>query len=237
MLDFLIGIQARSTSTRLPGKCNEMIGDKKLIDHVIDACTGACDYTNRYTNSTGVRASVVLLVPLRDPLADEYRRDIKVVEGSEHDVLARYAEAMDLYKPNYLVRVTGDCPLIPEFIITKHMKIAAKTSADYVSNVDPRFRTAPDGYDCEVISRKLFEYVNRVAREPHDREHVTSFIRSNFISWAVIKHVHNNIDLSDLKISVDTPEDLARVREHYDKVINKKLLAKREYGYGAIHTF
>ncbi len=237
MLKFVIIIQARSTSTRFPGKCWELIGDKPMINHVIDACIGAEEYNNKYAHTHGSFVRTYLAVPKGDPLADELESEIDVYEGDLNDVLSRYVAVAKKSDADYIVRVTGDCPLIPEHIISKHMKIAAKTSCDYVSNVDPRFRTSIDGYDCEVISRRLLEHVGKYATSAYDKEHVTTYIRDPGVSWAKVRVVQGHVDFSDIKLSVDTPEDLEFVRKIYRQVEEKKLAARKEYGKDAINSF
>jgi spore coat polysaccharide biosynthesis protein SpsF (cytidylyltransferase family) len=220
-----IGIQARSTNTRLPGKCMMKICGKPMIEHVLAACEKSATYINK--SKGGIKVGVCLLVPKGDPLADEYRSKIFTLEGSEHDVLSRYVEACETTKSDYMVRITSDCPLIPSYIITGHIARAANYSFDYVSNVDPEVRTAPDGFDCEVISAELLAWANANATAASDREHVTTYIRAASPTWAKVAHIVGYTDLSHLKLSVDTQEDLDFVSTYYDILSKKIAKAKR----------
>lgn len=234
----LIGIQARSTSTRLPDKCSADISGKTMLGHCLDACKKAAEYLNaRPSQSGGLQTAVAILVPTGDPLAELYRHSCLVFEGSEHDVLERYYQAVSLTQSNYCVRVTSDCPLIPSFLISKMLKIAAidANRYDYFSNVDPRVRTALDGQDVEVISSRLLRWAYEHAREPRDREHVTTFIRSNAPKWAKVGCVVGYYDLSDVKLSVDTQEELDLVREQFGRVKAKVELAERIFGRRHVH--
>ena len=65
---------------------------------------------------------MALLVPKGDPLAKEFQGRVMVFEGPEDDVLARYANAVNGTHPDFIVRVTGDCPFIPPYIISTHVK-------------------------------------------------------------------------------------------------------------------
>lgn len=231
----VIGIQARSTSNRLPGKSLEMIDGKPLIQHVIDACTKAAYYINNFSHRTKTIAKVALLVPEGDELARIFRHRCHILEGREHDVLSRYMTLALEWDADYVVRITGDCPLIPPYLISKHIKIALVNGYDYLSNVDEGHRNSVDGYDCEVIKRKLLDWVDENAKEPSDLEHVTTLIRRHPPAWAKMGHVFGFMDLSNMKLSVDTTEDLERVRAHYQ--VTKDRIAKWEekHGRGSAH--
>lgn len=233
MQKILIAIQARSGSTRLPKKAFELIGGSRMLDHVIDNCKNSASYLSR-RRGLDVSVEVAVVTPVGDPIVNEFSSRCRIIEGSELDVLSRYAGAVHVYDPDYVVRITGDCPLIPAFIISKMVQLAVHNRYDYVSNVDD-FRTSLDGSDCEVMSRKMFEYIHDVASMPHDREHVTTIIRRCPPDWARIGAVVGYFDLSDLKLSVDTPEDLERVRKAYDSVNKRVMEAERRYGRQAIH--
>lgn len=231
-MKILIGIQARSGSTRLPRKAFEMISGRMMLDRVIEACKTAASITERRGSH---RVSVVVLTPDGDPIAPEFRARVAVEEGPEQDVLGRYHLAMEKHTPDLLVRVTGDCPLIPPHLICHMVGVAVDKGYDYFSNVDDRIRTAVDGADCEVISKKLFAYASECAKEPYDREHVTTYIRRSPPAWAKLGVAVNHFDLSDIKLSVDTPADLDRVRRHFATQFQKYNDAVRIYGSGAIH--
>ncbi len=231
MKKVMIGIQARSGSTRLPRKSFAMIAGKTMLDHVIDACKHGAGLIER---KLGVGVDVVVLTPTNDIIAKEFSNRVAIVEGEPYDVLARYKTAVDKYNPDYVIRVTGDCPLLPPFIIRNLMEMTLRKNYDYVSNCDPRCRTSIDGFDCEVITRKLFDYVEATATRQYDREHVTPLIRSSPPPWARIGVALNNIDLSHIKLSVDTNEDLAAVTEAFDSAYRKYEDGKAIYK-GGVH--
>lgn len=221
----LIGIQARSTSQRFPNKGFELIGSKTLTQHVVDACSDAAQFVSKDTK-LGVECAVALLTPEGDPLAAEFSNNMLVVEGPEQDVLKRYELAFIKYRPDYLVRITGDCPLIPPYIISTHIRKSVNGKLDYCSNVFEDWRTDLDGFDCEVISSRAFEYIAQNATAPSDREHVTTLIRKKPPVWARIGSVIGFVDLSGVKLSVDTPDDLERVRKQWASIERKHKLAR-----------
>ena len=236
-LKVLIAIQARSTSTRFPRKSFAMLGNKTVLQHVVDACNNAAIYTNKYSAKRGIFVETAVLCPSGDPIADAFKGKVLIHEGSENDVLSRYAEAAKKFSADFIVRVTGDCPLIPSFAISKHINAATENAHDYLSNIDERFRTTWDGMDCEVMSRRALEWLDTHANSEYDRQHVTPLIRKEPPHWASIGHVIGHIDFSSLKLSVDTPEDLERVREHYDKIENAKDTAQRLFGRNCVYRF
>ena len=171
----VIGIQARSGSQRLPRKAFELIGGRTMLDRVIDSCNKASIRIERDSN----KCSVVVLTPENDPIVKEFSNRVDILEGPEHDVLSRYAMLLGKYAPDFVVRITGDCPFIPHAIIAYMTGIAVKNRYDYFSNADERFRTSIDGSDCEIFSKRMLEYANESARKNYDREHVTTFMRQS----------------------------------------------------------
>ncbi len=233
----LIGIQARSTSKRLPGKCYEPIGSKRLLDHVIDAAKESAAYINLHTARSEILAKVALLIPVGDPIEDEFKNRCHIVSGPEDDVLTRYKLAAEAFKAHFVVRITGDCPLIPSYLISKHITLAVRNNYDYLSNSDELSRTSLDGIDCEVMSKKMLDYMDKAATLGSDREHVTPLARREPPQWAKRGCVVGYFDHSSVKLSVDTKEDLERVRAEYQALSSRLSDAERRYGRGFVHRF
>lgn len=231
----LIGIQARSGSTRLPNKAFELIGERRLLDHVIESCKSAATYLERFENRFKMSSTVAVLTPGGDPIVQAFRHSCSVFEGSENDVLDRYAAAADHFDADMIVRITGDCPLIPDYLIVKHVKTAYMNKYDYVSNVDEDTRTAMDGHDCEVMSRRLLDWLHDEATSNFDREHVTPMARREPPLWAKVGAVIHYHDQSGLKLSVDTADDLRRVREAFEMRDLKLRHAHKKFGKSAVH--
>ncbi len=225
----LIGIQARSTSKRFPRKVFEKIGTHTMLGHVAHAAKKAAKYLNTRINER-LDVSVALLVPFGDEIATRGAYGTEVIQGPEDDVLARYVTAAQKKKADYIVRITADCPLIPPFIISKHVMIAVENSYDYLSNVWEGFRTAPDGFDCEVMSLQLLTYLDKYAEPGPQREHVTILARTDPPRASKHGCTVSYLHLPDLKLSVDTPEDLERVRRHFELVHRCTTEANAKFG-------
>lgn len=202
-------IQARITSTRYPGKIFEKIGNKSLIQIIID----------RLKESKFIE-QVVLAIP-NDKINREISKKVKNVKiyfGSEHDVLKRYYGAAKKYNSEIIVRICGDCPFIDPKIIDKMLDEYMKSKVDYLSNtIIPTF---PDGLDVEIFDFETLKTVHQRAKKISHREHVTKYIldRKNFKK----KNFAYKFDLSKLRLTIDEKIDLNILKDVYKK-INKKL--------------
>lgn len=87
-------------------------------------------------------------------------------------------------------------------------------------------RTYPDGFDCEVIGKDLFKWLDETCRDPYEREHVTVRLQADRPHWARVGHCLSYCDNSHLKISVDTEEDLNFVRMYAELMQSKINFAK-----------
>ncbi len=234
-----IGIQARSTSQRFPRKIFADICGKPMLKWVIDSAHECRNYLGRPNLSRQTKIDIAVLCPRDDDeIKRRFRDSVQIIEGPEHDVLARYYALQQYYTSDYVVRLTGDCPLIPAPVITKCINAAVLNGYDYVSNVDERLRLSVDGMDCEVISARLLQYMHLHATSERDREHVTTFARSSRMPDEFrTAHLVGYFDLSDLKLSVDTEEDLALVRQHKEKVLKAIEDAEAMHGKRAVHRF
>lgn len=217
----LIAIQARLKGSLIDEKCRKLVGGIPMLERVIIAAKKSASHINNHPKNT-IRAEVCLLVPRGDPLAEEYKRLVPVIEGPDSDVLTRFHMALTTFDPDYIVRIKSHCPLIPPFVITKHIEKAAQNGLDYVYNCDPETRMHPLGWDTEVMSNRLMKWLNAHAVKKVDREGVTSLIRSDAPSWITVRQVLGYTDDSQLKLSVDTEEDLFFVNKYFD-IMNRKI--------------
>jgi|SRR5580765_6370261 len=198
----LVGIQARSNSTRFPGKIFEMIGDKSVLEHVFKTC-----------ESVGETA---VLGPMGDvDLALETVRigAHALWSADEENVFRRYERAVQKY--DGIIRVTADCWNIPKEMIEETMKLLE--SCDYVSNCI--YRSFPEGWDCQGVTKRGLEWIAKHAR---DKEHVfakfeaNEEIRNKFVKAGMsIRQILNSQNCIFEKNSIDTKEDLERAREVY----------------------
>ncbi len=212
-------VQARLGSSRLPGKVlADLAGDTmlarvvqrlraaRLVDQVVIATTNASN-----DDAIGVEAD---------------RRGVACFRGSEHDVLARYVGAARECGADTVVRITSDCPLIDPDVVDRVIG-ALTRSRDYASNT--HVRTYPRGLDVEAFHAGTLERIARLATSEAAHEHVTAFVMERPALFS-IRHVVAQSDDSDLRWTVDTPEDLALVRTLYERFE----LADRHVPYRAL---
>jgi len=201
-------IQARMGGARLPGKVLLDLAGEPMLARVV----------NRSRRAT-MPEEVVVATTTRP--ADEAivelcaARGWPCFRGSEDDVLDRYYQAAIRYQADVVARITADCPLIePEIVDWVVQEFFEEGPLDYASNTLPP-RTFPRGLDVEVVT---FDALERAWREDDSqawREHVSPYIYRHPEKFA-LRAVVNNVDLSSMRWTVDTPEDLAFVRQIYD---------------------
>lgn len=238
-MKILIGIQARTNSTRLPNKVLRRISGITIIDNVINSCHKSSLYLNRFSAKTNVKAELCVVIPKDDPIKNHLknRKEISVYEGDETDLISRYKVAMDATNADYLVRITSDCFLLPPFLITKTVNTAIKNNYNFVTNAHPKYRTFFDGADVEMCDKQTFYWLDEVAKEKRYREHVFSYICEKMPTSLSIGHIFNYLDLSALKLSIDTEKDLELVTKQYTSIEEKKLNWEVVHGKHTCHMF
>ncbi len=233
MRKVLIGVQCRMNSERLPGKALLKIGGKTIIEHVLAQCRSSASYINKQ-GRYDTHCQVVLLVPRGDDELIRYMKNkIDIIEGPENDVITRYVKAVNSSEYDYVVRITGDCLYITNHAISRHIKYALqREDADYVNNVLQRCN--PEGWDTEVISRRLLDWLDQNATTGEDREHVTTYIPKAiqggyFPKRFKIYTSKDHIDLSHIKTSIDTPEDYELALQEFE-IRKQKIAECRKFG-------
>ena len=133
--------------------------------------------------------------------------------GPLQDVLARYAGALEAHGPaEHVVRVTADCPLTDWRVFDACVDLHLRSGADYTSNTVRR--TFPKGLDVEVVKAPLLLAAAREAVDPYEREHVTPFFYRRPDRFRIEQLVQEP-DLSELRWTVDTPDDYAFAKSVY----------------------
>jgi len=196
-------IQARTSSSRLPGKVLLPIGDRPMIARVVDQVSAA-RRVDRCVVVTSVDVS-------DDPLAAWLSENgIPFFRGSLDDVLSRFVEAARENDADIVVRLTGDCPLHSGDTIDEVVEAFQAGDFDYACNVDPYSR--PDGQDVEVMTRAALETALQRGTSGPDREHVTPYVRrAPEVRRLYFQHLSGPPG-AHLRWTVDNPADLEYVR-------------------------
>jgi spore coat polysaccharide biosynthesis protein SpsF len=195
-------IQARMTSSRLPGKVLRQILGRPMLSFQIERLRRAHGFDRLVVATTTNRSDDVIAAFCRAEGLDCFR-------GSEHDVLARYYEAALESAASVIVRVTSDCPLLdPDVVETVISRFRGFDGCDYASNMlEPTF---PYGMAVEVMSFAALSQAHSHARDPVEREHVTPYIYRRPSQFRIAS-VEMSPNRSEHRWTVDTPEDFELV--------------------------
>ena len=206
--------------------------DKPILKHVVNECLRSAKFLSG--PKTGNYCSVAILTPYGDEIS-KHKWECEVIQGDEHDVLSRYVTSAYQTDADYIVRITGDCPALFSTIISKCVNIALKSNLDFVSNAPPHLRTSIDGHDCEILSRKALSYIHNNAMTAIDREHVTRILYESKCPSLKYGMVLNNIDMSHIKLSIDTPQEYEAMSKELEKVKIKADKIMRLYGKDSVY--
>jgi spore coat polysaccharide biosynthesis protein SpsF len=202
----LIIVQARMTSTRLPGKVLLPLAGEPMLTRLVERLCRV-ERADGIIIATTTNATDDAIAALCERLGVPSHR------GSEHDVLSRYADAARLHGASVVVRITSDCPLIDPALIDRLIATHAEGGSDYVSNMLPP--SWPYGMAVEVFSAAALQQANTEATQAAEREHVTPFLYWHPERYR-LRNVASPVDLSHHRWTVDTPEDYELVRRLFE---------------------
>ena len=201
-------VQARTGSIRLPNKVMKPIKGIPMIEILL----------KRLSNSKIL--DHIVLATSKDVKNKNLINHVKslgfaCIQGSEDDVLERYLQAAEQSKADAIVRITGDCPLVDSVLVDECIHKFKECNVDYYSNtISPTF---PDGLDIEVFKFSALKKAAEESTKSSHREHVTTYIKETDI-FSKVNHF-NNQDLSELRWTVDDPEDfdvVSHIFEHFN---------------------
>lgn len=211
MSKVLVGIQARSASTRLPGKIFLPLGTSTVLESVYHQC-----YVAKFPEWI-TQYDVKVLGPTDDDKLVEFCKEkcLPYALGSHEDLVERYFTCSEGY--DAIVRVTSDCPLIPTWMV--EMVLTHLEKFDYVTNVNPR--SFPDGFDCQAMKTAAYRFIqinSKIREHPFFELDTDPAFFKKFEELYTINKIVNgetfivNPYLKSTKISIDTQEDYERVR-------------------------
>lgn len=209
-------VQARLSSTRLPGKVLADVEGEPMLALLLRRLSRATT-VGRIVVATSDDPSDDRLAAVAGELGAE------VCRGPLHDVLGRFVLATDGHPGPYL-RITADCPLIdPDVVDALVERFTATPVARYGSNVEPT-RTYPDGLDTELFSAEALAVADRLATTPEAREHVTLTMREDPEQFPAV-YLSQPERLGELRWTVDNPADLEFVRRLTARLGDRRYLA------------
>lgn len=204
-------IQARVSSSRLPGKVLKPILGKPMLEWQIERLKKTKS-VQKICLATSVQVEDSPLEPIAKNQGIEFFR------GSLEDVLDRFYQAAKSLDCEYIVRITGDCPLLDPQIADQVINFGVKGAYDYASNtLRPSF---PDGLDIEVMSFAALEKAWQHSKLGSEREHVTPFFYKHPELFKLGSFVGEK-DYSLLRWTVDDDADFKFVSAVYETFQNK----------------
>lgn len=197
-------VQARVSSSRLPGKVLKQILGKPMIVHELE----------RLQRSNCI--DKIVLATSQDESDDTLTEavaasGIEVYRGSLKDVLDRYYQCAKKYQPQHVVRITGDCPVIDWRVVDAAIGKHLKEGNDYTSLSEEY----PDGLDTEVVRFFSLEQAWKKANLLSEREHVTLYIK-NHADLFQCGQMACPQDLNRMRWTVDEPQDFEFIRQVYE---------------------
>lgn len=194
--------QARTGSTRLPGKVLKEIGGKSLLQIHLNRLE-KCKKVSKIIVATTVNEDDTIIYDKAIAWGFNASR------GSESDVLDRFYQAVKDKKADWIVRVTSDCPLIDSDLVDKVISFVQENDKDYGSN--GLIENYPDGQDVEVFKFSALETAWKNAKLLSEREHVTPYIRNNsdFKGSNIFTAINYpcEVDYSKIRMTVDESRD------------------------------
>lgn len=209
----VIIVQARMTSSRLPGKVLKKVLGRPLLQYLIERLQ-RCKSTGEVVIATSTDSSDDPIVALCGSL------EVPVVRGPLDDVLLRYWMAAKRYEADPVIRICSDCVLIDPEIIDEALEffLSAPQRYDYVCNFF--MRCYPRGFEVEVFTQEALKQAEGKARKADEREHVTPFIlrhKELFSHGSVV----SDKNLGMHRWVVDTEEDFELVNRVIEKLYPK----------------
>lgn len=223
-MKYLAMIQARCGSSRLPGKVMKELCKKPSLQWVIDRAR-----KSKYVDEVMVITSIDKAnLPILRLCAD---MGIRVGVGSESDVLDRYYQTAKLMEPEYVIRLTGDCPCFDGSLLDEAIR-EMDSGSDYLGMISETFA---DGLDLEIIKFEALKRSWQEAVHSFEREHVTQYILRNPQIFKLQDFVSPIGYFGDQRWTVDEAEDFEVVKRIYDHFVNKE--QNENFGYIEILKF
>lgn len=210
MSSIVAAIQARMGSSRVPGKALLDLAGRPLVGHMVDRLRRVR------------HVSEIVLATTTDPrnaplVAFAKSEGIGVVQHpAENDLAGRFAGLIENRRGQFVLRTSGDCPLIDVGVLQRMVDVAlSDPDADFVSN---RINWSyPLGLSVDVISRRSIEWCDRNLVGAEDREFFATYIRDHADRFKVIPIV-NDVDLSHHGWTVDEPADVEFMRRIFGRL-------------------
>lgn len=204
-------VQARTGSTRLPGKTLLKLGEESLIWHIFKRLS-YCKFVQKTVLATTTNVD-------DDKLVDWAKSEgVEVYRGSETNVLSRFYEAACTFNADVIVRITGDDPFKDPEVVDRVINEFFSENLDFAFNNYPP--SYPEGLDVEVFSFKSLKCAFENSEDQFEFEHVTQFFYRNMNLFKT-KNIPYHVDLSNLRWTIDEEVDYQMALMVYEELYKK----------------
>ncbi len=204
-------IQARMTSSRLPGKVLIPIAGFPMLYHVAKRVSSAKMVDQTVIATTDDEAD--------NPIEEFCRSNgYACFRGHPYDVLDRYYQAALKFQADVIVRITADCPLMDPELIDSLLRTFLDAKVDFAANrlPPPWERSYPIGLDIECVHFDALKKAWQEAESQFEREHVMPYLYDQSERFKILL-THHDPDYGKKRWTVDTPQDLEFVKAIFEK--------------------
>ncbi len=209
-MKYLVLIQARCGSSRLPEKVMLDLCGKPDLQRVVERVQRS-RYVDEVIVVTSIEKSNLPLIKLCAEMG------IRVFTGSEEDVLDRYWQAAKLLNPEYVIRVTADCPLYD----WRYLDMAIEQMQEDTDYMTELTETFPDGEDIEIIKLSALKEAWKEAKMASEREHVTLYIRNHSDKFHIQNLECPIPGIGEKRWTLDEEEDYQLICAIYEYFISR----------------
>ena len=213
-MNFYVTIQARLSSTRLPGKVLKKIGDKTILEIL----------ANRLKKSKKIKDVIVATSHNKSDDAIVKlckKKKIRYFRGSENDVLGRVSNCLPHPPIKYHIELFGDSPLVDPELLDKFIEVFKKQKLDYLTNTVKT--TYPPGMEINIYRSKVLYFIDKaIKKNSKSREHVIGNIKNVDNRKFKIKNIiaPKQLYYPNIYFEIDTLKDYKFFKKMY--LINNK---------------
>lgn len=201
------------TSNRLPGKVLLPLAGEPALLRLVERIK-----PSRYVDEVVVATTIN---KTDDPIIELCQKNnVKYFRGSEEDVLMRVLDAAKSVSADFIIEITGDCPLLDFRHINNLCQEYEKEECDYIAN--NTIRSYPDGFDVQLFPLDVLERVDKLTNDPIDRVHVSYYIYTHpeIFKCRNIK-AEGKMNWPELGVTLDEKEDYLLINRIFEELIDQ----------------
>lgn len=201
-------IEARMTSSRLPGKILMPLAGKPALERMIERVKRS-KFVDEIVVATTINDSDNCVVDLCK------KNKVGCFRGSEEDVLGRVLGAARNHQADIIVELTGDCPVTDHRLIDQCIDLFFTNSVDYASNIIEN--SFANGFDVQVFSTDVLSEVDKTTKDPIDRVHVSYYIYKHPEKYKLYNwKAEGDYYWPEMRVTLDEMDDYKLLKEIYD---------------------